>query len=864
MDDLDEVFGSMTELEALVFLEKLRHDATNAVASKPWLLSDANDLLRDAVNNLKYKTRWQAGFPGASSSLIAKQVWAAGVLQQPDDDVEVMFERGRPQDPGEVLKDILYDSCPPALTLELLVPRDRIAAFQPTDTAKFMAAAERRAAPNARANGGFQAWKAWLQHADPGSAVDAEAAELAEAKRSEAAATAKGKGKGKAKAGGTSEAASDLVLVGSLEVSRDDCTREAVLGLVQRLGMDNAELRAWCSGTARMCKHKHASMPGGPLIGWRGDGFDAVRDKCGEMAHFPSAVAAPAAAAAAGKRGKKSKKGKAREAPAASSFAMLVVSCTTDEGEGGGDAGAGASSGARSTQAQATAEVESNAFRRELADLKEKAGRSYLLRSLRTTEEEDGEDEDEKEPQPMTSKNTAVIWLPPCWDEVRDRVQAHGLHGEGEAWAVRDSLEAGTTRTGNTKIDLFRCELEAAKKIKGGQRGTEDLPMLRRKFCTLLAITRTMQFDNYWTNDNECPEELEALLEDLAKALRAVLKRSDDELGLGVNGVAGGAQAATHGPGASRTALYVALDAWKERLLVSEYTESRFNYKPPKAKRARDPLAPQPVNQAEAKRQKAATAASSGEAGDGDGRALAALAAWLKADVPKFSTKTALQLRCERVAGGGDGDGDGDGDVRVLLVSPKTSFWKLSQFVAFAYGLSPSAEYHSQKGSVLKGATCTVRRPIEPSATGDVDVLICSKRAAGKRAFIVDKNVPAAAAFRCDPDSVTKRTWAGKGKAVVQSESDAATEVTFRFEGDDDSHAVRITLEAVGDVGGKQMLPVAVTSSACSLSNAELDGLNQKWLGDRQGPSLIFFGDNSAASVNAAVWRVQRMPVLEL
>ena len=77
------------------------------------------------------------------------------------------------------------------------------------------------------------------------------------------------------------------------------------------------------------------------------------------------------------------------------------------------------------------------------------------------------------------------------------------------------------------------------------------------------------------------------------------------------------------------------------------------------------------------------------------------------------------------------------------------------------------------------------------------------------------------------------------------------------------SWPVRVTLEAVGDVGKKQ-LPVAVMSSACSLTDAQLDSLNESWLGDRQGPSLVFFRGESAADVNAAVWRVQRTPVLEL
>ena len=195
----------------------------------------------------------------------------------------------------------------------------------------------------------------------------------------------------------------------------------------------------------------------------------------------------------------------------------------------------------------------------------------------------------------------------------------------------------------------------------------------------------------------------------------------------------------------------------------------------------------------------------------------------------------------------------------MLLVSPKTSFWKLSQFVAFAFGLSDSGEHHSQKGSVLPGTTCAVRRPHAPGATGDFEVLVCSKRAAGKRAFIPDKSVSTAAMFRCDPGSLCEAPWRHNSKPAAQSEADAATEVVFRF--GENVRAVRVTLQAVGV--HRFPMPSAVENSACNLTDVQLDSMNGTWLGGRQGPSMVFFGGASQADINRSFMNRLRSPVHE-
>ena len=124
-------------------------------------------------------------------------------------------------------------------------------------------------------------------------------------------------------------------------------------------------------------------------------------------------------------------------------------------------------------------------------------------------------------------------------------------------------------------------------------------------------------------------------------------------------------------------------------------------------------------------------------------------------------------------------------------------------------------------------------------------MLVCSKRAAGKRAFIPDKSVSTAAMFRCDPDSVCERSFFRRSKPAAQSEADAATEVVFRF--GESMRAVRVTLQAVGV--HKFPLPSAVENSECNLTDVQLDSMNETWLGGRQGPSMVFFGGESQAEI---------------
>ena len=56
-----------------------------SVIDKPWLVSDIEELVYDNIMKLKYKQAWAAGYPGASSSLIAKQVWSSNILEEDDD-----------------------------------------------------------------------------------------------------------------------------------------------------------------------------------------------------------------------------------------------------------------------------------------------------------------------------------------------------------------------------------------------------------------------------------------------------------------------------------------------------------------------------------------------------------------------------------------------------------------------------------------------------------------------------------------------------------------------------------------------------------------------------------------------------------
>ena len=175
-----------------------------------------------------------------------------------------------------------------------------------------------------------------------------------------------------------------------------------------------------------------------------------------------------------------------------------------------------------------------------------------------------------------TPENYAPLWLPAEYDEVHDRIMRHCRYNEGECSQIRWRLSQRNADSANLKVEMLSKELWCAKTTQ------RAAPL---KLCFLIALARVMDSDTSWIRDNDAPEALCALVSKTAMCIRDLLHRyTDVALELGPP------QGTDEECKESREALFIMLGRIRERLeSSSDRVRIRFNFKPGKKRRARQP-----------------------------------------------------------------------------------------------------------------------------------------------------------------------------------------------------------------------------------------------------------------------------------
>ena len=203
--------------------------------------------------------------------------------------------------------------------------------------------------------------------------------------------------------------------------------------------------------------------------------------------------------------------------------------------------------------------------------------KTFILISKECCETESNDDSDSEESSPpYLSEHYEVLWVPHEYVKYYDRISGHISWGEGENSAIQCRLGKGTTDTGNLRIEIIRRELNAIQ-IRSNMSGNKA--KWREAFCATLALTKAAMFDTSWMYDNEHPDRVVELIQDLATYWRTcLLKKNNKTLGIGIKE---NENDSDKEPSESRKALYLYL-RWFEVNFVSAGCSAniKFNWKP--------------------------------------------------------------------------------------------------------------------------------------------------------------------------------------------------------------------------------------------------------------------------------------------
>lgn len=191
-------------------------------------------------------------------------------------------------------------------------------------------------------------------------------------------------------------------------------------------------------------------------------------------------------------------------------------------------------------------------------------------KSEEKNEEQDDDDDDDdydsedEEETPVTSENFQPMWLPKIYNNHYDRIGGHFFEGEGETIAIKQRLNKGNTDTGNLRIMIFYKQLEHAKKLTS----------YTEKLAAIFALTQIGAYDNYWMHDNENPDDVRKVVEELASVWKNnLLKENNETLGLGLEGKNG-----DDSPNTSRDLLYEHLKLLRKQYECEE--DITFDWEP--------------------------------------------------------------------------------------------------------------------------------------------------------------------------------------------------------------------------------------------------------------------------------------------
>jgi len=128
-----------------------------------------------------------------------------------------------------------------------------------------------------------------------------------------------------------------------------------------------------------------------------------------------------------------------------------------------------------------------------------------------------------------------VLWVPKDFHAQSDRMDGR-FNGKGEAIDIQHRLQMGITDSGNLMLMIFDSECKFVKKQRSSS----------AKFASALALTLVASSFLFQIVDNEDPGSLSKMIKWLADYWRSrLLKKTDTELGLGLDGAARSGAGAT-------------------------------------------------------------------------------------------------------------------------------------------------------------------------------------------------------------------------------------------------------------------------------------------------------------------------------
>lgn len=373
---------------------------------QPWLLSSRGDLRRDQARLESWLKDRRASYPGAHSAFEEKLAWISKTF------TNMGWGRWEPASPVDALREILYESCPESVTVQLVLARsdvDKMCFTSAEEEASFLSAPEVvRAGWDGK--GDLPSFQAWLRKdATPGTEIE------------------KGVGPG---------AKRDYVVLAQFDgVSRDASCVDTLVELCRRVHLLRAEL---------------ASEP---------VPYDTPPERIGELMHFPAAPALPKTAMPKPSGAKGGKKAATSAPPAASATVQQCVavvvagfhpvkSATPDGWRKGLDAHA--------RESGLTYVLVPNAKKDD-------------------DDEDDGGEKENGAQRPASASTHVPLWLPKEYHDIRKRVLAHCWNGEGECEHIRARLEKGNTDSTNVQLAIFTAEFQALKEMRTGLSAVQKL-----------------------------------------------------------------------------------------------------------------------------------------------------------------------------------------------------------------------------------------------------------------------------------------------------------------------------------------------------------------------------------------------------
>uniref|UniRef100_A0A7S4QEA4 Uncharacterized protein n=1 Tax=Ditylum brightwellii TaxID=49249 RepID=A0A7S4QEA4_9STRA len=432
---------------------------------KPYLLSSAKQLDEDAEDEKKHTTEWlkEHPYPGLLSTFDAKVQWLGQIHKLYEDELEESFYSASAPEGHDVVSKVLLDKAPSTIWLEVFVSLSELrnVSSDAVDGDRFAAGVPKHGCVAYTGAQNWDAYKNWLLEQEKGK---------------------------------------DLVLIGSIECSKEDELIEKLQEFVKEMGL---------ALLFRSPQEINEMQVRRACYEW------GIHRIVGENLYCAS-----------------------EERPGCASYAIQINLKNGDS-----------AAASKPNEVQFIQMLEE----KEQASLQTEQPKTYLLvqrddavkkkRQLSTNDKKrkssvsgeqddddgDEDDDDDEEAFPRTAEYFHVLWLPREYLHLNNQITSHFLDGEGEARCMQRRFQKGNTDTGNLKIEVLEKWLDHIKR---------EMRSYRTKLCATLALTKAISLDTSWMEDNEFPEEVVKLIsKNLAAYWRTILlRKDDDDLGIGLGG----------------------------------------------------------------------------------------------------------------------------------------------------------------------------------------------------------------------------------------------------------------------------------------------------------------------------------------